>query len=295
MSAAMILGILLLLVVVGALVYFAWRGYQQRHPPSTPTAQTAPATTSATPPSTSATAPATPSTTAGYAFGGLPLSPLSAPVTILQNRGYISGYSEQRRDPLFVCYRVLNVGHVDVGPRPAKFKVDPRSTSHVQHEDYSGSGYDRGHMAPNHAVAKCYGQQAQDETFFVTNICPQTPTLNQKVWESLEHLEAEIYPARYGDIYVTDGPIFDENPKTIGIHRVQVPVAFYKILLENKSGTPTAFAVIMPQNVVETDRNDLAKFVVPIRAIESRTGLNFFPELPPAEQDRLETTAGKMW
>jgi len=67
-------------------------------------------------------------------------------------------------------------------------------------------------MAPNHAIATRYGEQAQIETFFMSNICPQRPDPNRKVWKHLEATEADDYGNRFEEVWVIDGPIFPDGP-----------------------------------------------------------------------------------
>ncbi len=70
--------------------------------------------------------------------------------------------------------------------RPFRFEIDIRTDAKVNHDDYTGTGYDRGHMAPNAALLAQYGQIAQLETYLMSNICPQTGSLNRGIWAKLE-------------------------------------------------------------------------------------------------------------
>ncbi len=56
--------------------------------------------------------------------------------------------------------------------------------------DYSGSGYDRGHLCPS--KDRSSSEEANRETFLMSNMQPQTPKLNQKTWKYLEDCEREI-------------------------------------------------------------------------------------------------------
>ena len=53
--------------------------------------------------------------------------------------------------------------------------MDERTAARVSHDDYKPGTdrFDRGHMAPNHAIATRYGREAQLETFLMSNVCPQ--------------------------------------------------------------------------------------------------------------------------
>jgi endonuclease G len=297
MGAVQVLSFLLILVLLSVIGYFIYLKYQRRHEQlvnNNPTTLAGPIPPPPQVRNMTMPAPGLPAPAVDLIVGGTP-QPQGA-VVILKNRGYISGYSEVRKNPLFVAYAVISPPPFAAGPRPGKFKADLRTDSRVAHEDYTGSGFDRGHMAPNNAVAISFGPDAQDETFLMTNICPQRPILNQKVWEFLERKEVDDYAKRFGHINVLDGPIFDDAPQTIGLKKVQVPVAFYKILIETKSaGSIRAFAVIMPQTAPESDRGNINKYTATIREIESKTQINFFPDLPQQEQDKLETAKSDAW
>lgn len=127
-------------------------------------------------------------------YGGLPKAlSSSAEFKVLKNKGYTVGYSEKHKDPVWAAYRLFRVDNPPKLPRPGQFAVDERTEAHVGPGAYARSGYDRGHMAPNHAIATRYGQEAQLETFLMSNVCPQRPDLNRRVWQSLEAIEADDY------------------------------------------------------------------------------------------------------
>ena len=230
-------------------------------------------------------------------FGGMP-EPRNPSITftVFKNAAYIVGYSETRKDPLWSAYRVKHMDHPFVLERPkGEFLTDDRTQARVTHHDFTGSGFDRGHMTPNNAIARCYGEEAQKETFLLSNICPQAPALNQKVWEHLEVREI-TYADDLGEIWVVDGPVFaDQNGGTTRTLRsgIAVPAAFYKICLEDHAGVPHAFAVIMPQTVKGTELPQ--QYLVSISEIENDTGLTFFPTLDPATRQRLESKVWPMW
>ena len=81
-----------------------------------------------------------------HAYAGLPRS--TRPVRVLKNAGFIVGYSDARRNPLWVSYRVFKIDTPTTHKRPSRFQADDRTQARVKHDDYTRSGYDRGHMAP---------------------------------------------------------------------------------------------------------------------------------------------------
>lgn len=221
-----------------------------------------------------------------YYFFGQPRY-VGKPLAILVNKGYVSGYDSDLRDPRWVCYRLFPVKDAKTWPRPGVFSHDPRVPNSPDHAAYTNSGYDRGHMAPNAAIATHYGREAQIETFLTTNICPQLPGLNRQPWEAFERLESDTYAQEFDSLWVVTGPIF-EDPEIELMSGVRVPSAFYKILVAVKDGRPMMLAVVMPQEL--HDKQSLDHLVTTVRDIEVRTGLDFFHDLPDDVENALENS-----
>ena len=79
------------------------------------------------------------------------------------------------------------------------FEVDPEAADCPTPDDYTRTGYDRGHMAPNYLIATRYGKVAQRETFLMSNIVPQTPELNRGPWRILEEKGIDELTKAYND------------------------------------------------------------------------------------------------
>jgi len=208
---------------------------------------------------------------------------------ILRNEAFMLEYSETLKNPLWVTYKV-GAKKQGSGKRPSGFSKDWRSIASVSHQDYTGSGYDRGHMAPNYVIASRYGRSAQLETFLMTNITPQKPNLNQKSWQRLEEVIANDFSEWHGDFWVVTGPIFDNTPKTLKNSSVKIPKDFYKILIKPTSPeTPAkALAFIFPQTA-KSDAS-LTTFVTTIDEIEAQTGIDFFMKLEDDFEEKLESS-----
>ena len=227
-------------------------------------------------------------------YGGLPnAAGYGHPIVVLTNIGYLSGYCEARRNPAWVSFSISSITLGSTAKRPSKFLTDTRTTSRVAHQDYSNSGYDRGHMAPNYAIATRYGHEAQRETFLMSNITPQAPDLNRIWWRVLEEKEANDFAVRLERVWVVTGPVFAGDVKKLA-SGVDVPTAFYRIILDEENGQPRVLAFIAPQTV--TGHEPLAQFLTSVREIERQTGLDFYPELPKGVQDRMEAVkAERLW
>ncbi len=223
---------------------------------------------------------------AAAASSGYPQSIAAGPVSVFENHGFVVGYSEQRRDPLWVAFSLRPVSSGRLPPRP-RFERDPRSQAGVNYRDLTGSGFDRGHMAPNYSMAKLYGVEAQRQSFLMTNVVPQRPRLNQLLWQRLEEAEIDNMASRWRELWVTTGPVFDDDRETLS-SGVEIPDMFYRLWLdETEDGELRALALLVPQNV----RGDepLSDFLTTVDHIEALTGLDFYPQLPESEQERLES------
>ncbi len=116
----------------------------------------------------------------------------SASLIPTTNRGYLIqhtyftlSYSETNRQAEWVAYN-LTPSFIN-GPqeRTDNFKIDPKVKSNpVGSGDYSGSGYDRGHLCP--AGDMKLNLTSMSESFYMSNMSPQDPSFNRGIWETLE-------------------------------------------------------------------------------------------------------------
>ncbi|MDO9267880.1 MAG: DNA/RNA non-specific endonuclease [Methylobacter sp.] len=205
---------------------------------------------------------------------------------ILRNDGFILGYSDLRGNPLWVEYALTDqAANTPSIKRPSRFETDWRSINRVSHESYQKSGYDRGHMAPNYAISHLYGREGQADSFLMTNITPQKPNLNQKIWQRLEEAEIKHFAKLFGKVWVITGPVFSGTVERLTSDlTVEIPDAFYKIYIADATPNkpPLALAFLIPQTV--NGKEPLAQFVTNIDSIEAQTGIDFFVEL----DDRIE-------
>lgn len=222
-----------------------------------------------------------------HVYGGAPQLRLGGgTVRVLTNSGYVVGYSDDLGNPLWAAYRARDVEPRGAPPRPDQFVVDMRTVARIDPDIYNRSGYDRGHLAPNFAIATRYGGQAQEETFRMSNIIPQKHALNAGPWKQLEQRIATSYPGRFGEVWVIAGPVFGERPEKLR-RRVAVPEACYMIIVDESEGRVRAAAFIFPQ---ETPAEaPLGNYLVSIDEIERRTGLDFLQELPDPAEAALES------
>jgi endonuclease G len=214
-------------------------------------------------------------------------------VELLENRGYTVGYGESRKDPLWAAYRLFDVPRLEAGSRPSRFKVDARTKAQVSHDDYVNSGYDRGHMAPNYGIATRYGREAQLETFLMSNVIPQTPSVNRNIWKDLEHRVAVQYGRYFAEVWVVTGPIFDGDSPQLA-SGVSIPSAYYKIIADENDGQLRTLAFVVEAKCPPYTR--IKTRLTSIDEIERRTGLDFLPALPDDQEQALESVAAtRLW
>jgi len=209
---------------------------------------------------------------------------------VLRNDGFLVGWSDWRGNPLWVTFRLTPIPEGAARlQRPSRFSHDWRSLNPLNHDTYTGSGYDRGHLAPNYAMSRLYGSTAQQQSFLMSNITPQRPRLNQKLWQRLEELEIDHFAPRFGELWVTTGPIFDDRITRLSSSwLVEIPDAFYRIWVApgRDGAAPKMLAFLVPQKVRGTE--PLTRFVTKVDEIEDLTGLDFFSQLPDALEQQLE-------
>lgn len=235
------------------------------------------------------------------AFQGVPQTTdwhqLTSWFRVLRNDGFILGYSDLRGNPLWVMYKLHPVSETTPNShRPSHFSADWRGLNRVTHESYTGSGYDRGHLAPNYAMSRLYGAAAQADSFLMTNISPQKAHLNQKWWQRLESVEIDHFARQFGQVWVVTGPVFDDQIERLKTTiSVEIPDAFYKIYMTEPSpGIFYTLAFLVPQNV--QGKEPLDQFLTSIDNIESKTGLDFFYKLDDDIENRLESAVdGNPW
>lgn len=212
---------------------------------------------------------------------------------LLCRRGYLLSHDAGRKTPVWVAERMTRERLLAKLKRGNNFRPDvdlPRG-SRAELSDYKGSGYDRGHMAP--AADMAWDEQAMSESFYLSNMVPQAGEgMNRGIWAELEG-KVRAWVKKRGELFIYSGPIYPvTGAKTIGRNKVAVPEALYKVILDPKRHE--AIAVVMPNEPLETE--DMPKYLVPVREVEKRTGLDFFSVLPREEQDRIETEQPKgLW
>jgi len=139
---------------------------------------------------------------------------------IINHTYYSLSYSEKHEQAEWVYYKLtpqMINGNIE---RTDDFRSDPYvRTGSASKSDYYKSGYDRGHLAP--AGDMKISQKAMSESFYRSNMSPQTPSFNRGGWKNLESLIRSWVIAER-EIHIITGGIFQNKLGRIGTNEVTI-------------------------------------------------------------------------
>ena len=200
--------------------------------------------------------------------------------------GFSLCYREEYEQAEWVAYCITKDELVKTAERSNDFHADSKiSTGSATPEDYTRSGYDRGHLAP--AADMSFSKAAMHDSFNMSNMSPQAPQFNRGIWKNLEE-QVRKWVNTFGSLYVVSGPILDKdayNYKAIGKNQVAVPEYYYKVLLTKAGDRVIAVAFILPN---DKDKGSIWDYAVSVDEVEERTGLDFFYLLDDAREKAAE-------
>lgn len=201
---------------------------------------------------------------------------------------YSINYNDEFETPNWVAYKLTEESLKAKNVKRAKrFNRDNKVPGiSASHSDYSHSGYTRGHMAPAGDMA--FNERAMNESFFMSNMCPQIRTFNNGIWRELEE-NVRDWAYDNDEIYVVSGPIFNgNNPERIGKNRVAVPDAFFKAILDVEGSKKKGIGFVIPHD--KSDKH-LRNYAVTLDEIEQISGLDLYADLLADQtlEDQLES------
>jgi endonuclease G len=226
---------------------------------------------------------------------------LGKPVVLYERfrQGYALAEDGRLKIPLWVQYE-LSPGELE-GPasRQENFRPDLSIPAgyRAELEDYQGSGWDRGHMAP--AADMTRSDEVMGESFLLSNMSPQNSTLNRGLWANLEEA-VRGWVRQRGTLTVITGPVFEPEQarvsyRLIGPHHVAVPTHFYKIVVDARNSSAVQALAFLVPNQAPGGR-DLQGFLTSIDRIEAVTGIDFLSELPDSQEAAVESRVAQgLW
>jgi endonuclease G len=210
--------------------------------------------------------------------------------------GYVVSYNSSRKVPNWVSWEI-NPTYLGSAARQDDFRPDdtlPASVPQAALTDYSGSGFDRGHMCPS--ADRTVTVAANSQTFYLTNMVPQAPNNNRGPWAALEN-EARTLVNAGKELFVISGGVFSSSSATIG-SGVSVPDKTFKVIVVldavgqgpgDVTASTRVIGVMMPNaNSLITQSAAWQDFRVSVDAIEAATGDDFLSDVDPAVQAVVE-------
>ena len=203
---------------------------------------------------------------------------------IITHAAYSLSYNEANEQANWVAYELTSEETKPTFKRANKFSVDSEvKTGSANDQDYKGSGYDRGHLAP--AGDMGWSATAMKESFYYSNMSPQTPGFNRGVWKRAEEL-VRIWAKEYKSVYIVTGPVLTAGLQTIGYDKVSVPKYYYKVILDDHAPGVKGIGFIIANT---GSQESLQSFAVSIDRVEKMIGIDFFPLLPDKQEKNIES------
>jgi endonuclease G len=211
--------------------------------------------------------------------------------------GYVISYNSGRKIPNWVSWE-LNGSYLGSAARQDTFRRDntlPSTLPQAELTDYSGSGFDRGHMCPS--GDRTLTVAGNSETFFLTNMVPQAANNNRGPWEKLESYCRSLL-SQGKELFIISGGVVASSSDTIGTG-VAVPDETFKVIVvldspgDGRGEVTTStrvIGVLMPNdNSQISQADDWRPFRVSVRTIENLTHYNFLSDVAQSVQDVVES------
>ena len=208
---------------------------------------------------------------------------------LIIKKQYALSYNRDKGIPNWVSWE-LNKSWLGEAPRSNKFRPDdtlPEGWYRVTPNDYTRSGYDKGHMAPSADRSKIGEDNAA--TFLMTNIIPQAPDNNQGYWADLENYGRKL-AAEGKELYIISGSYGQKE--TIAQGKVAVPERVFKIIVVTEPGkevnSATRVIAVDTPNANGNKESSWTQYLTTVEALEKKTGYDFITSADKSVQRVIE-------
>lgn len=230
----------------------------------------------------------------------------------VQILNYALEWDNTKRHANWVAFTFDTTTSADNVKRTDAWSVDPKlpAEMQVQESDHKNDGFDKGHLCASED--RVYLKEANDQTFYYSNISPQLNDFNGGFWRKLETRVQtwgrSTADGVYDKVYVTKGgtlnkllknfkgttvnggtPTTDANGFTI--HGLACPEYYYMAVLSQKDDVFHAIAFLVPHKEGMTrnpSSDELKEYVVSVDKLEEETGIDFFCNLPDVLENEVE-------
>jgi endonuclease G len=207
------------------------------------------------------------------------------PAQPICREAYLVAYDAPVKIPAYVAYTLLPQNALGCWPRTNAFVADKSVPGGATPADYAGTGYDKGHAAPDGDLS--WSEIVEYESFLMTNMYPQHGSLNRGIWKLLE-TSVRGWAVQTNQSYtIFVGAMYGQGDEYIG-NGVIVPHGYYKIVVNNNTKQIAGWRFPHTKPYVNLG-NDLTKFRFPVAQIQQEAGVKYaFPagavELQPGQE-----------
>lgn len=230
----------------------------------------------------------------------------------VQILNYALEWDNTKRHANWVAFTFDTTTSADNVKRTDAWSVDPKlpAEMQVQESDHKNDGFDKGHLCASED--RVYLKEANEQTFYYSNMSPQLNDFNGGFWGKLEARVQtwgrSTADGVYDKVYVTKGgtlnkllknfkgttvnggtPTTDANGFTI--HGLACPEYYYMAVLSQKDDVFHAIAFLVPHKEGMTrnpSSDELKEYVVSVDKLEEETGIDFFCNLPDVLENEVE-------
>lgn len=213
---------------------------------------------------------------------------------LMEKEFFAISYNDSKGTPNWVSWHLTSA---ELGKAPRlPFHPDttlPVGFTQITPKDYTGGGFDRGHMCPH--SDRSADNQMSDATFVMSNMIPQAWNVNEQAWAQLESYCRSLVEQEGKTLYIISGPAGKGGvgrkgkASVIGTtHKVTVPAQCWKVIMVLDAGqgddvskvnaNTRLIAVIMPNNASVGE--DWRGFRCSVQDVEKLTGYKFFDTVP---------------
>ena len=229
----------------------------------------------------------------------------------VQILNYALEWDNTKRHANWVAFTFDTTTSADNVKRTDAWSVDPKlpAEMQVQESDHKNDGFDKGHLCASED--RVYLKEANEQTFYYSNMSPQLKDFNGGFWRKLETRVQtwgrSTADGVYDKVYVTKGgtlnkllknfkgttvnggtPTTDANGFTI--HGLACPEYYFMAVLSQKDDVFHAIAFLVPHKEGMTENpssDELKEYVVSVDKLEEETGIDFFCNLPDVLENEV--------
>lgn len=204
---------------------------------------------------------------------------------------YSMEYNLDLRHTRWVAFTAYDLTAADNVSRTNAWADDPDVPEDRRTERTDYSGYDRGHLVASNDRRYC--REANEQTFYYSNMSPQLSNFNQEIWQKLEeNVKSWMQDEDLRDtLYVVKGGTIREGQvlKYNGARALPVPKYYFMAVLAKKGADYKAIAFWL-EHKNYSEPYDLRGKALSVDELEEKTGIDFFPLLPDAVERRIESS-----